>query len=55
MSNLKYVSTAALIAVVGIKDVLLDLILNEKFPVLKYAHSINIHSVNGHTLLMDVF
>ena len=37
------------------QDILLDLILNEKYHVVKYAHTINIHSVNGRGLLMDVF
>lgn len=37
------------------QDILLDLVLNEKYHVVKYAHSINIHSVNGRGLLRDVF
>lgn len=55
MSSPRSIIRVVWIAEAGIKDILFDLILNEEYHAVKYAHSINIPSGNGRELLMDVF
>lgn len=37
------------------QNILLNLILNKKYHIIKYTHNINIHSINKHKLLKNIF